>query len=179
MIKRFKNLMPGMKAALDCGAGIGRVAKKVLKPIFSAVDLVEPSSVQLDKARKFVPEARNFYEQGLQEFSYKDCKYDAVWIQWVLCYLTDDDIVSFLVKTKLDGLTRNKIRKTTGLIFIKENTSPQSKFLCDFEQNAVWRNKQQFRALFEIAGYNVVLEEEQTGTEVRRSNIMPITCYVL
>jgi len=133
MIKRVEDLMPGMNSALDCGAGIGRVAKTVLKPLFDQVDLVEPSSVQLKKARTYVPEARNFYEKGLQEFSYKDCRYDAVWIQWVLCYLTDADILSFLEKTKNDGLTRRKVRDKTGLIFIKENTSPQSKFLCDFE----------------------------------------------
>jgi protein N-terminal methyltransferase len=45
MINNFKNLMPGMNLALDCGAGIGRITKKVLKPLFATVDLVEPSSV--------------------------------------------------------------------------------------------------------------------------------------
>ena len=39
--------MPGLNTALDCGAGIGRVTKHVLKPIFKNVDLVEPSEVQL------------------------------------------------------------------------------------------------------------------------------------
>jgi len=40
--------MPGLNTALDCGAGIGRVTKHVLKPIFKNVDLVEPSEVQLN-----------------------------------------------------------------------------------------------------------------------------------
>ncbi len=68
MINSFKHMMPGMNYALDCGAGIGRITKEVLKPMFDVVDLVEPSSVQLDEARNYVPEARNFYLKGLQEF---------------------------------------------------------------------------------------------------------------
>ena len=71
--------MPGTNTALDCGAGIGRITKKTLKPIFDQVDLVEPSATQLDGAREYVPEARNFYLNGLQEFEYP-CKYDCVWI---------------------------------------------------------------------------------------------------
>ena len=71
--------MPGMNLALDCGAGIGRITKAVLKPLFENVDLVEPSSVQLEEAKNYVTEARNFYLKGLQEFNYES-KYDAIWI---------------------------------------------------------------------------------------------------
>jgi len=38
--------------ALDCGAGIGRVAKHLLMPRVGQVDLIEPSKAQLDKARE-------------------------------------------------------------------------------------------------------------------------------
>ena len=34
MISSFKHLLPSMSTALDCGAGIGRVTKEVLKPFF-------------------------------------------------------------------------------------------------------------------------------------------------
>ena len=88
-----------MNSALDCGAGIGRIAKTVLKPAFQNVDLVEPSSVQLEQARTYCPEARNFYLEGLQEHQFRQ-KYDAIWIQWVLCYLTEDDILDFLIHAK-------------------------------------------------------------------------------
>ena len=37
--------------ALDCGAGIGRVAKHLLIPRFKEIDLIEPSKAQLDQAR--------------------------------------------------------------------------------------------------------------------------------
>ena len=47
MIQEFKDLMPAMDLALDCGAGIGRVAREVLKPLFKTVDLVEPSLKQI------------------------------------------------------------------------------------------------------------------------------------
>ena len=79
MINQFKHLLPSMGSALDCGAGIGRITKRVLKPLFSQVDLVEPSSVQLNQAREYVPEARNFYLKGLQEFNYEH-RYDCIWI---------------------------------------------------------------------------------------------------
>ena len=39
---------------LDCGAGMGRVTKHLLLPRFSKVDMIEPSKVQIDKAREYV-----------------------------------------------------------------------------------------------------------------------------
>ena len=77
------HMLPAMNSVLDCGAGIGRVAKNVLKPFFKHVDLCEPSLKQLNKAKKYYPEACSFYNKGLQEFNYEK-KYDAIWIQWVL-----------------------------------------------------------------------------------------------
>ena len=44
--------------ALDCGAGIGRVTKHVLLQRYEAVDLVEPSKVQLSKAKGYINDER-------------------------------------------------------------------------------------------------------------------------
>ena len=44
MIDTFKNAMPELGSALDCGAGIGRISKYVLIPKFTNVDLLEPST---------------------------------------------------------------------------------------------------------------------------------------
>lgn len=44
----------GHGRALDCGAGIGRVTKGVLLDQFEAVDLVEPSAVQIEKAKEYL-----------------------------------------------------------------------------------------------------------------------------
>lgn len=40
--------------ALDCGAGIGRVSKRLLLPLFSEVDLVEQNPAFLEKAKTFL-----------------------------------------------------------------------------------------------------------------------------
>ena len=40
-----------------------------------------------------------YYEVGLQEFKFER-DYDAIWIQWVVCYLTDEDLIKFLVESK-------------------------------------------------------------------------------
>ena len=40
--------------ALDCGAGIGRVSKRVLLPLFSEVDLVEQNQAFLEKAKMYL-----------------------------------------------------------------------------------------------------------------------------
>ncbi|KAK5900432.1 hypothetical protein CgunFtcFv8_025392 [Champsocephalus gunnari] len=61
----------GSGCALDCGAGIGRITKRLLLPLFSTVDLVDD----------FVPESG---------------RYDVIWIQWVIGHLTDDHLVDFL-----------------------------------------------------------------------------------
>ncbi len=39
---------------LDCGAGIGRITKELLLPRFHKVDLIEPSKIQIDKAKVYV-----------------------------------------------------------------------------------------------------------------------------
>lgn len=93
-----------------------------------------------------MPEARNFYLKGLQEFQYEH-KYDAIWIQWVLCYLTDNDIAEFLQKTKEEGLSSSEDGKT-GLIFIKENVHVGNTFLLDKSDNSVMRSNDLFVALF-------------------------------
>jgi hypothetical protein len=45
MIFDFKEKISGFNNAIDLGAGIGRVAKTILIPIFNEVDIVEPSEV--------------------------------------------------------------------------------------------------------------------------------------
>ena len=58
-------MISGFDTALDCGAGIGRIAKTTLLPVFKECDILEPSKVQIDKAKENVPNARNFYCTGL------------------------------------------------------------------------------------------------------------------
>jgi protein N-terminal methyltransferase len=55
----------------DCGAGIGRVTKHLLIPIFSKVDLVEQSPNLLNYAQEFISNDKKLgklYYCGLQKF---------------------------------------------------------------------------------------------------------------
>jgi len=122
-----------------------------------------------------VPEARNFYLKGLQEFDYPT-QYDAIWIQWVLCYLTDNDLLTFLNKTKESGLTRSEDGKKAGLIFVKENVSGGPKFIVDKSDNSVMRTSEQFKAIFEDAGFQVLQDKTQRGMP---DELHHIKCYVL
>eukprot|EP01024_Parvocaulis_polyphysoides_P040034 TRINITY_DN3634_c0_g4_i2.p1 TRINITY_DN3634_c0_g4~~TRINITY_DN3634_c0_g4_i2.p1 ORF type:complete len:204 (-),score=19.64 TRINITY_DN3634_c0_g4_i2:761-1372(-) len=92
--------------AIDCGAGIGRVTQQLLLPYFQTVDLLEPSKHLIEKAQKIMHAQQiNFppghslgdcYCKGLQDFVPQQERYDCIWIQWCLLYLTDEHIIKLL-----------------------------------------------------------------------------------
>ena len=61
MIDDFKDRISGFVNAIDCGAGMGRVTKSTLILRFKNVDLLEPTQKQIAKAKKDVPEVRDFF----------------------------------------------------------------------------------------------------------------------
>lgn len=89
--------------AIDCGAGIGRLTKSLLIPRFQEVDVIEPNIKFLKRMSDFVGEGRKkigcVYNVALQEFE-SDRKYDVFWNQWVLGYLNDEDLISYLIRTR-------------------------------------------------------------------------------
>ena len=93
---------------------------------------------------------------GLQEFQF-EVKYDIVWVQWVLCYLTDQDLITFLHKCKA-----NLVDPVNGMVFVKENVHDTS-FYVDKEDNSVVRSDKLFQELFEKAGFTVVKHVYQPG----------------
>ena len=99
MIEDYAGRISGFRTAVDMGAGIGRISKDTLLPKFNEVDLVEPAITQLVKAKENVPKIRKFYLNGLQDFQYER-KYDCIWVQWCLMYLTDTDLHDFLVRSR-------------------------------------------------------------------------------
>jgi protein N-terminal methyltransferase len=104
--------------ALDCGAGIGRVSKTLLMPLFGKVDLLESNSKFLEKAAEQLSNEPAFGEsfcQTLQSFIMPQQCYDIIWIQWVLGYLTDGDLVVFLQRA------RGALKSSLGIIYVKEN----------------------------------------------------------
>ena len=100
---------------LDCGAGVGRTAQQLLAPLFDKVDLVEQDERFLRAAKKRVPpkSAGKFYCKSLQQFK-PTLAYSVVWVQWVLNYLTDADLVAFFERVA-GSLIDN------GVVFVKEN----------------------------------------------------------
>ncbi|MBN3323905.1 NTM1A methyltransferase, partial [Atractosteus spatula] len=78
----------GTSCALDCGAGIGRITKRLLLPLFRAVDMVDVTPEFLEKARAYLGEegkrVDNYYCCGLQDFQPQPGRYDVIWIQWVI-----------------------------------------------------------------------------------------------
>ncbi|XP_058828958.1 N-terminal Xaa-Pro-Lys N-methyltransferase 1 [Topomyia yanbarensis] len=148
---------PGKQWALDCGAGIGRVSKNLLMPVFAKVDLVEQDEQFARTAEQdLTPSGKlgTVFNVGLQDFSPEEGKYDVIWSQWVLGQLTDDDVVEFLVRC-IKGLNRN------GVMVIKENftTGPRSE--PDKQDSSVTRPLPWMKKLLSKGGFRVIKEQKQ------------------
>ncbi|KAL6463578.1 hypothetical protein MHYP_G00279690 [Metynnis hypsauchen] len=143
--------------ALDCGAGIGRITKHLLLPLFRTVDLVDVTHEFLDKARSYLGEegkrVENYFCCGLQDFQPQPERYDVIWIQWVIGHLTDDHLVEFLRRCR--GTLRPE-----GLIVIKDNVAYEGVAL-DEVDSSVCRDLQILHRLVASAGLVIVHEEQQ------------------
>lgn len=109
--------------ALDCGAGIGRVTKNVLMPVFDTVDMVDLIEELSATSSSYIGTDDGVGEkfvEGLQTFEPPERKYDVIWIQWVSGQLTDQDLTSFLQRC-IKGLAPD------GTIVIKESVSQGGK----------------------------------------------------
>lgn len=109
-----------LRAALDVGAGVGRVTKHVLLRRCERVCLVEGDSRWLRQARRYLGNKRqqrcSFVHARCEEYvpGVAD-RHDLVWVQWTLQYLVDADVVSTLRALAHRALT------STGVLVIKEN----------------------------------------------------------
>jgi protein N-terminal methyltransferase len=79
---------------------------------------------------------------GLQEFKFVK-KYDIVWVQWVLCYLTDEDMVRFLKEAK-----ENLVSQEHSMIFLKENVTDGELPVFDESDNSMVRSRQAFEDIY-------------------------------
>jgi hypothetical protein len=76
-------------------------------------------------------------------------------------YLPDLEAIEFLIKSK-NNLTERSISEedghvTSGLIFVKENISPQHVgFVLDREPNYITRTHEHYLALFDSAGLELI-----------------------
>ncbi|XP_067339768.1 N-terminal Xaa-Pro-Lys N-methyltransferase 1 isoform X1 [Channa argus] len=147
----------GTGCALDCGAGIGRITKRLLLPLFSTVDLVDVTQEFLDKAKTYLGEeskrVENYFCTGLQDFVPESGRYDVIWIQWVIGHLTDDHLVKFLQRCQ-------KALRPNGIIVIKDNVSYEG-VVPDEVDSSVCRDLEIVRSLVRRAGIRIIHEEQQ------------------
>lgn len=97
----------GKACALDCGAGIGRITKRLLLPLFKTVDLVDVTQEFLDKAKTYLGEdskrVGNYFCSGLQDFVPESGRYDVIWIQWVI---GESTAVAMVMRLKVSEISR-------------------------------------------------------------------------
>lgn len=146
--------------ALDCGAGIGRVTKHLLLPLFKKVDMVEQDQTFVDQAPTFLGEENSKrvgerFCSGLQDFTPEAKRYNLIWVQWVLLYLTDDDLVEFLQRCQAALLPN-------GLICLKENIATK-RSVTDQQDSSITRTDKRLKKLFTKAGFNVIKQDTQRG----------------
>ncbi|KAL9013819.1 MAG: hypothetical protein Q9173_001512 [Seirophora scorigena] len=159
---------------VDCGAGIGRVTAGVLSRVCDVIDVVEP----VEKFAKEVHAADRagkgtvgeVFVTGLQGWEARE-KYDLVWNQWCLGYLTDEELCCHLRRC-------GKIVKEGGWIVVKENmsTNLQGRDMFDELDSSVTRTDTKFRSLFKDSGLKIVRTEVQSGFP---KALFPVRIYAL
>ena len=82
---------------------MGRVSEELLLRVCSVVDLVEPSETMIEGAKRrlllsgadakrtWKGEPGQFLQVGLQGFEPAEGRYDVIWVQWAMLYLTDGE----------------------------------------------------------------------------------------
>ncbi|KAJ3605991.1 hypothetical protein NHX12_028034 [Muraenolepis orangiensis] len=147
----------GTACALDCGAGIGRITKRLLLPLFQTVDLVDVTQEFLDQAKTYLGEdskrVGHYFCTGLQDFVPEQGRYDVIWIQWVIGHLTDAHLVKFL------GRCQSALRPG-GLVVIKDNVAFEG-VVPDDVDSSVCRDLDIVRRLVAEAGLCIVHQEQQ------------------
>lgn len=164
--------LSGNQRALDCGAGIGRVARHLLCRLFQQVDLLEPNpSFLAEAARQLegMPAKGQLIQGSLQDYSPTAGHYDVIWLQWVLLYLKDVDLIECLSRCAI-------ALRPGGMIFVKENVSSGEHLVVDSEDASVTRTDQHFRDLFARAGLRLVRQQLQRGFP---AELYPVRMYAL
>lgn len=95
------------------------MSKDLLLHVFDKVSMLECTEAFIAKARELIPAERieSVFPVTMQDFraEERDCgRYDMVWIQWVIIYASDEELVRFLQEC-------GKLLKPSGLLCIKDN----------------------------------------------------------
>ena len=161
----------GHGAALDVGAGVGRVTKHVLLSAFDIVELIEGSSYWSERSKAYIGEPGcsncRFTTARLEVYRPEPTSYDLIWCQWVLQYLTDADVVELLRGLGL-------ALRPMGVLVVKENRPctayvAPTVFLLDTPDGEhrrydITRPDAHHRLLFERAGLAVIETQRSDDT---------------
>ncbi|CAB3408112.1 unnamed protein product [Caenorhabditis bovis] len=169
---RAKKIISSNDYALDCGAGIGRITKHLLIPLYKKVDMVDVVEEFIAKSEEYIGSKNgvgNKFVEGLQTFEPPLGRYDLIWIQWVSGYLTDSDLVSFF-KRCAAGL------KPDGCIVLKDNVVKNDNAVFDDEDHSWTRTHRELQKIFEDADLSVLSKVTQAGFP---DDIYPVKMYAM
>jgi protein N-terminal methyltransferase len=155
--KAFLESLPsvGRERALDCGAGIGRVSKYLLCPLFQTTDVMERSPQMLAEAKAALPpdSVGEFLAESIEQAVLR-YTYDVIVMQWVAAYLEDDDLTSFLSRCKT-------ALKPNGVVFIKDNISSDNHLFLNKEDFSRIRPDRHYKLIFDKSGLACIREGRQ------------------
>lgn len=182
----------GRGRVLDVGAGIGRVTKHFLLPLFSVVDMLEQNALYLQQSKKYVSPATSEdgkvglrIAAGMQDFRSDgtelltvdgdavgclDGAYDAIWIQWTVGYLTDEDFVTFVRQC-----VRALRKADDAYVVIKDNVA-RAGFIVDRDDSSIMRSHAYMGELFRRARVRVVKTVRQADFP---RGIHPVRAYAV
>ncbi|KAL7054751.1 hypothetical protein AAHC03_025746 [Spirometra sp. Aus1] len=167
--------------ALDCGAGIGRVTKKLLLPRFRSVDMVEVTPKFLEQAEAFIgspdfERVGNRFCQSLRDFSPEAGAYDLIWVQWVIGHLTLPATVAFFRRCIVGLRPPLPNEERRSVIVLKDNVLAGERSEFDETDSSYLRSHQELLRVFEEAGLCVLSDELQDDMPC---GLYPIRMFVL
>ena len=97
--------------------------------------------------------------------------YDLVWVQWVVLYMSDAELIAFLQRARAA-----LVRDGHGYIVVKDNVTRGSHFWVDRDDSSLIRTDAQLRDVFRRAGMTLLLARLQPDFP---EDLFPIMTYVL
>ncbi len=126
-------------------------------------DLVETSPRLINAAPEYIGEEDGgkctYICKGLQDFQPQPGTYDIIWVQWVVGYLTDWDLVNFFYRM-------GKALRKGGVVVVKDNTCNDLAFLSDKDDSDITRSYQYLMAIIKESGLK--LEKSLSGNDLIR-----------
>ena len=155
--KAFLESLPllGRERALDCGAGIGRVSKLLLCPLFRTTDVMErsPQMLAAAKAALLSESVGEFLEESIETVVFRN-SYDVIAMQWVAAYIKDDDLIAFLSRCKT-------ALNPGGIIYIKDNVASDNHLFVTRDDFSRIRPDRDYKVIFDKSGLRCIREARQ------------------